>query len=183
MRNQNDIHDWQEDFNEFCQAEEVPPPAHISEQIKSKIRKSLALMPWIVFGKLCLITLVGGGGTLLVCPQFALGHPGHDTVISRLFHSFGPMGCTLACGATFIGVSILLAVLALRKDEVGVIYRKKFVQVPAISIIFLGVFVCAGAQVFLEVALVWWLGGVVTGLAALEIGWRLRTYVASSSFA
>jgi hypothetical protein len=179
MKEDNDMQKWREEFEEFCKADGVTPPIELSEQIKFHVARSLKRVPWFVFAKLTLVTLIGGGATLLVCPQFALAHPGHGSVISEFFHSLGPVGCTLACGATFIGVSILLAALALRTDEVSLIRRRKFIQVPALSALFLGVFICAGADVFLGAAFLWWLGGVAAGLTTLEIGWRVKMYVFS----
>ena len=179
MKEQNDIHKWQEEFAEFCQADEAAPPPSLSEQIKTRVSRSLSFLPWIVFAKLSLVTLAGGSATLLVCPQFALAHPGHSTIISHFFHSLGPVGCNLACGATFMGISLLLASLVLGGNEVSLIRRHKFIQVPAIAALFLSLFFCAGAEVFFEAAILWWLGGVAAGLATLEIGWQIRALAAA----
>jgi hypothetical protein len=168
---------WKRDFEEFCCSGATPPPEKITTALKEKISRSLTLAPWLVFVKLCVVALVGGTLSLYFCPQFGLGHPGHETFLMRAFMRLGETGCTLACAATFSVISLLFAVLVLTTAEVRLVARKKFLQIPAVALVALGGFICAGAQVLLEAAILWWFAGAIIGLATFEVGWRVRSYV------
>jgi hypothetical protein len=80
----------------------------------------------------------------------------------------GSLGCSLACGAFFTVVGVVVAALLLRPEELRLVRSNKVLLVSALSALSLSAFVCLGASVFLESALVWFIGSWAGGLIGIE---------------
>ncbi|MGK5087344.1 hypothetical protein WDW86_07280 [Bdellovibrionota bacterium FG-2] len=164
---------WAQEFQSFVAGEEVLPPANISENILSQIHRDLNPAAWRVFSKLAFIHLMVGSVTILFCPQFGINLMGGMGLMS-LFMRYGAQVCMVACGAVFMGGSALAGAIFLRPEEVRVIRRTRFLQISALTLLSMGVFVCAGAVLIFSLASFWLVGSVLGGLVSLEFGWILR---------
>jgi len=168
---------WAEEYEVFLQSEAVPPPAHLSEAVCRRVYKDLNPSALRVFAKLCLSTVMGGLLSLAFCPQFGLGLTQPGSALMGFFEGLGETGCTLACGAIFLGTSTAIAGVILRIEEIRLIRRRSFLQIPCMALLVLSAFVCAGAEVLIGYAVLWWLGAVVAGITTLEVSSAVRLYL------
>lgn len=167
--------EWANEFQNFASAEEVAPPRKLSSQILTKVRTDLNPSSWFVFSKLAFIHLVVGTLTLLACPQLGINIlPGHG--LMAVFMKLGETGCTAACGAFFLGTSTFMASLLLRPEEIRTIKRSELIQVAALSLLSVAVFISMGATNVTSLVLAWFIGSVVGALATFEFGWITRSF-------
>lgn len=170
--------EWTKEFQDFLQTEEIAPPRHLSDQIISRIQTDLNPSPWSVFSKLALIHALTGTITLLFCPQF--GFSLFDGMgLMQLFMKYGEQACMVGCGAVFMGGSSLLASLVLGPEEIRVLRSKELLQISALGLLSMGILICAGTGVVLEMLFLWLAGSVLGGIATFEIGWQIRKRVLS----
>lgn len=172
MRDKVDRKEWMKDFNDFMNAEEIQPPAHLFEQIRSIVHRDLNPSAWLVLSKLALIQAVVGSLSLVICAQFGVG-PGQH--LAMAFARLGDNMCMALCGALFLGLSGLTASLVLKTPEVNLIRKTGYLPILVVGILSLGVFLGFGAEIVVSFAFLWLLGGFIGGLLATEAGWRLRT--------
>jgi hypothetical protein len=165
------------EFEDFKNVEEVDPPGRVSEQILSRIRYDLNPSGLNVFKKLALIQFVTGIVTLMFCPQFGIGFLKNSMGLMGLLMKFGDNICMAGCGAVFLGLSALSAVVVLRPEELRVIKHNQMVQFPALALSTLGVFVCLGAPVLTTLGLAWLVGGVVGAISTLQLGSLVRSHL------
>lgn len=166
----------QSDFAEFMSGS-LNPPNDLSNKVKIYINTKLHPNAWLVFSKLSFLHLIGGMLTLIVCPQFGINIFGHDYGITRYLFKLGPYGCTIACGALFIGVTVTLAVVFLAHAEIGKIKKHWPLQILAIGLLSLGSFIMLDADILFSFGLAWIVGGFIGGISILEIGLFLRRSV------
>lgn len=162
---------WLHEFQEFMVVESSPPPKGLTDQISAKILSDLNPSPWKIFFKLGLIHTLVGSSTLLICPQFGVG-PGME--LMKYLMKLGPHVCMFGCGVLFLSVSILVSVFVLRSEEIRAFRKTRLLQLPVLGLASMGVFLCFGAQIIAELALVWILGSVLGALGSFELGWILR---------
>ena len=165
-----DINSEYKDFSSI-NSENIPEP--LNRMVQQRICSELNPSEWYVFGRLSLIVFVSGAISLLLCPQFGIGFA-RDSGLFELFMTFGPYACKIFCGAFFVGISFFITTLILRPEELKVIRRNNVLAVSAFSLIWLGGFVNLGASVFIEAALVWFIGAFVGGLLLFELGYFVR---------
>ncbi len=168
---------WSREYHDFMQGEGITPPAHVSEAVRLRIAKDLNPSGIKIFAKLCLCTIIGGLLSLALCPQFGFGITHHSSFLMHFFEGLGETWCTIVCGAIFLGVSTAFAGLILGIEEIRVIHRKKFLQIPCVALLVLSAFVCAGAEVLISYAILWWVGAVIAGLATFEASSAVRFYL------
>ncbi|MGE4234163.1 MAG: hypothetical protein AB7F43_12615 [Bacteriovoracia bacterium] len=166
----NTSKEWTNDFLEFNSASEIKPPQAVTESIFQKVEKDLNPSSWVVFSKVALIHVVVGFITLLFCPQFGISLVKGMGLMS-LFLKFGETACMVSCGAIFLGGSILAATFILRTEEIKIIRRNKFLQIPILGILSFGMFICLGATTISALALAWLVGNILGGITSLELGW------------
>ena len=162
------------EFEEFKSHAQAPPPHSLTQAIFNQIRSELNPSPWLVFAKLAFIQIAVGLVTLLYCPQFGLSPLGHEGLVPELMH-WGEHTCMFFCGAIFLGTSALVASFVLSRDEVRVLRKKEVLQILAVSLMSVAVFLCAGAEVAMDIALFWLLGAIIGGLGLLELGLVIRS--------
>lgn len=162
------------EFQEFLDSTETPP-SRISEGVVKKVRQELNPSAWSVFAKLALIHALTSLGSLSLCPQFGVHVFGNGIGLMDYFMKMGSVACMGACGAIFVGASLLVASAVLRPEEVRVIRKNRLLELGALSFLSLGVFVMLDAQIVLAFAAAWALGSLLGGIATLELGWFLRT--------
>ncbi|MGE0527892.1 MAG: hypothetical protein AB7G93_13150 [Bdellovibrionales bacterium] len=161
--------EWLEDFKEFVQAEGVPVPKDVSDNILKRIHADMNPSAWIVFFKLLGIHLVVGTLSLAICSQFGL-NPFHTNFsLSEYFMKFGHSTCMIFCGVLFIGLTIMLGQLALLKEELLVLSRNAPLQVFGLSVFSMAAFIGFGAEVVLGIGILWFIGAMIGGVLAAKV--------------
>ena len=173
----NDRTNWERDFSEFLAAEPARVPSELSQSVVDRISSALRPSALRVFGKMSAIHLLTGLATLAYCPQFGISFFSSMGLMAYLMR-FGNTVCMLACGALFTSLSLFLASLLLRPEEVRILKQNEFVQLGFLSTLSLGAFIIAGADVGVAFAAPWLLGAFLGGLLLLEVGWNLRRRIA-----
>jgi hypothetical protein len=92
------------------------------------------------------------------------------------FMSFGDLACRIGCGATFVTLTALAALLFLRGEELRVISRSPALQFGGLGLLSTAAFVCTGALVIELMTLAWLAGFILAGLGLFEGGIRLRAW-------
>jgi len=165
--------EWLEDFKEFVQSDGVPVPREVSENILKRVHADLNPSAWLVFSKLFGIHLVVGTLSLAICSQFGLNPFHTDFSLSEYFMKFGHSTCMVLCGVLFIGLTIILGRLFLRREELLVLSRNAPLQVFGLSVLSMAAFIGFGAEVVLGIGILWFLGAMLGGVvAAKAIVWR-----------
>lgn len=160
---------WLEDFKDFVQADGVPVPKDVSENILKRVRADLNPSAWIVFSKLLGIHLVVGTLSLAICNQFGL-NPFHTNFsLSEYFMKFGHSTCMVLCGVLFIGFTIMLGQLFLRREELYVLSRNAPLQVFGLSVLSMAGFIGFGAEVVLGIGILWFIGAMIGGIATVRM--------------
>jgi len=160
---------WVDEFKEFVQAEGVSVPQELSQKILDRIQKTMTPSPWLVFAKLLGIHSVVGTLSLAVCNQFGLNPFNTNFSLSdyamKINHSF----CMSFCGFLFIGLSVSLAFLFLKQEEILVLKKNSFVQIFSLSILSLVIFFAFGAEIVLSIGLLWMAGASIGGMTPVLI--------------
>lgn len=161
--------EWLEDFKEFVSTESAVVPKEVSNQILSKIHSDLNPSAWLVFSKLLGIHLVVGTLSLAICNQFGLNPFQTNFSLSDYFMKFGHSTCMVFCGVLFIGLTVILGHLVLRREELLVLSKNAPLQVFGLSVLSLAAFIGFGAEIVLSIAALWFLGAMVGGIFAAKI--------------
>lgn len=163
-----------EEFKNFISRQGVEPPKHISESILNKVRADLNPPVIQVFYKLIVIHSFTAVVTLSICPQFGFRVFGEGMGLLHVFMSFGPYGCMLACGAFFTGLSLLIAAMTLKAEEVRKIRNHRLLSLGTLTLLSLGFFIMVDTNILASLGLTWFAGSLLGSTLALELGWRLR---------
>jgi hypothetical protein len=174
MRKEQKIMD---EFIEFMDEPAVSPPAYLDDKVIKFVRSELNPSSWLVFSKLSLLHFLGGLITLSFCPQFGVSLLGNDYGLTKYLFKLGPYGCTVACGALFIGITIILASLFLNEEEIKTIKKFWPLQLVAICLLSLGSFLMLDAEIILSFGIAWIAGGLLGGLTMLETGLFMKKKV------
>jgi hypothetical protein len=161
------------EFSEFMDSS-MNPPDELSNNVKSYISTQLNPNPWMVFSKLSFLHLIGGMITLSFCPQFGVSIFGNDYGLTKYLFKLGPYGCTFACGAIFIGITMALASTFMTKEEIKKIKQHFSLQLLSIALLSLGSFLMLNAEILLSFGIAWIFGGLIGGMAILETGVFMR---------
>ncbi|MBL7664267.1 MAG: hypothetical protein JNM93_03985 [Bacteriovoracaceae bacterium] len=165
------------DFKDFMFSEGVTPPKVLSEKIYKMVDSDLNPSAWKVFTKLTFIHFISAALTLSVCPQFGFRLFGSGTGLMGHFMHFGHFGCMIACGAFFLGSSLLIANFSLKIEEIKIIRKYRWVQIAALISMSLGFFIMLDTEIVFGFAAAWILGSVIGALSVLELGWYVRRKV------
>ncbi len=176
MKSKTPRDEWIEDYHEFLHSPEIAPPAYVSDGMMNYVSRELHPSFMVIISKLALVYVPVGSLSLLICAQFGVGR-GH--VLSDAFMKFGHLPCMAICGALFLGLPMLAALLVLSRTEISSIRRHIYLPIIAIGIISLLIFFCLGADISLLVALSWLAGGLASGILATEAGIGLPRLVTS----
>lgn len=161
--------EWLEDFKEFVSAESAAVPKEVSNQILKKIHSDMNPSAWLVFSKLLGIHLVVGTLSLGICNQFGLNPFQSNFSLSDYFMKLGHSACMVFCGVLFIGLTILLGHLVLRREELFILSKNALLQVFGLSVLSLAAFVGFGAEIVLGIAVLWFLGAMAGGVLAAKV--------------
>ena len=173
--------EWANEYKNFVTANEIPAPAQLTHQIMARVESELNPAAWRVFSRLTLIHAVVGTLTLLFCPQFGVS-PLSEMGLMSLFMQFGEGACMLACGAVYVGTSLLAASFLLRPEELRVLRRTEALQIPLLGLLSIGAFICFGASIVAEMTiLTWLLGSILGGMFTLELGYFIRKRIVAKT--
>ncbi len=165
--------DWLEDFKDFVQADGTSVPKEVSDKILKRVHYDLNPSAWLVFAKLLGIHFVVGTLSLAICNQFGLNPFHTDFSLSEYFMKFGHSTCMALCGVIFIGLTIALGRLFLRREELLVLSRNAPLQVFGLSVLSMAAFIGFGAEIVLGIGILWFLGAMIGGVVAAKvIVWR-----------
>src|SRR5687767_9104218 len=114
-----------QELKEFLNTESIQPPRALSDRIVSKVYHELNPGLIQVFAKLFLVHAATALFTLSVCPQLGFRLLGDGMGLMHYFMSLGEHGCMAACGFFFLSVSLLVAALVMRPEEVRVIRKHR----------------------------------------------------------
>lgn len=167
--------EWMNDFQDFMRGESTAVPQGVTERIFSLVRKDLNPSAWICFSKLFGIHLVVGTLSLSICDQFGMNPFGTGFSLSTYFMKFGHSVCMSLCGFVFFTLSLLLAWILLSRDEMGVVRKNSWIQLPSLALLSLAVFAAFGAQIFLAIGILWFLGAMASGTLMVHGGWKIAT--------
>lgn len=170
--------DWLEDFKDFVQADGTSVPKEVSDKILKRVHYDLNPSAWIVFSKIFGIHLIVGTLSLAVCNQFGLNPFRTSFSLSDYFMKFGHSMCMVFCGVLFIGLTIMLGQLFLRREELLVLSRNAPLQVFGLSVFSIVAFVGFGAEVVLGIGILWFIGAMVGGVVATKIIVRRPSFAA-----
>ena len=173
---------WLADYTEFLESPEVPPRTILADAVQSKVHQLLHPNPILVFSKLSFIHLFIGTLTLLFCPYSSIC-VSPDFGPMHFLMNYGESVCMLGCGAFFLSASLAVACLVLRPEEVVALRKNRFLQIGAVALLSLVLFICTDI-LFLEGSFwVWAIGSIVGGLVTLELGWWARAFFRRQSYA
>lgn len=164
----------EKEFAEFMSTKGSTPPQALSEAILARVQTDLNPSALRVFSKLIAIHATTAVVTLSVCPQFGFRVFGQGMGLMHYFMAFGTYGCMIACGAFFTGMSLLIAALVLRAEEIRKIHQNRILSLGAVTLLSLGFFIMVDADILLSLALTWFVGAMLGSWITLEVGWTLR---------
>ena len=165
------------DFLNFIHSDGVNPPDELNNKILGYVKHELNPSHKIVFGKLLSIQVFIGFFTLIFCPQFNLSLTNNYELFHYLHHKFGESICMSICGLIFVGSGTLLAAYMLKVGEIRKIKDSQFLYYFSIVSIALITFLLIGADVYLNLAIFWFIGAYVGGLVLFKINRVIRRKV------
>jgi hypothetical protein len=169
--------EWLEDFKEFVESKGEPVPKDVFDNILRHVWTDLNPSAWLVFSKLLGVHLVVGTLSLAICAQFGL-NPFHTRFsLSDLFMRYGHSTCMVLCGVLFIGLTILLGSLVLRREELLVLSKNAPLQVFGLSLFSLVVFIAFGAEIAAEIGILWLVGAMIGGVLTAKTVIRKPSFV------
>ena len=163
--------EWLEDFNDFVSHKDASVPEELSQKIFSYVHRDLNPSPSKVFVKLTVIHALVGTLSLSICDQFGMNPFNRSFSLSEYFMRFGHSVCMSLCGFLFLSLSVLIAWFFLRPEELQRLWKTSWIQIPSIAMLSLAAFAALGADLFVGIAGLWFLGAVIGGL--------LTTYLVS----
>ena len=173
MKNKTDPKEWAEEFKLFLETPDVRPPFHLQAEIFRVVNRDLHPGFALVLAKLGGIHVLIGSLSLLICSQFGVGR-GYN--LMHVFMSYGALACMAFCGALFLGLTVLIAGLVLSEQELAKIRKTGYAPVVLLGVVSLVVLFCFGAEIALNLALVWLLGGTMAGVAFTEATLALKRF-------
>lgn len=166
---------WRAEFNEFMAGESIEFPRQAKESVMDQVKRDLNPSMLRIFVKLGAIQAVIGTIVLLFCPQFGVSLTDEHRLM-HVFMRFGVQGCMFACGALFVGISLLVSAYILNLDELRILRKHQPLQISALSLASMFVFFLLGADIFEILAIAWLAGAIIGGIALLELGRATRIY-------
>lgn len=176
MSRENRSLEWLKDFESFLRIEEVAaPPRAVSESIRAAVKADLEPSLKLVAAKLFGLHVIAIGLVVLVCPQLGVGPlliGGHG--VMHVFMAFGRLPCAALCGGLLLGISSLLVTLFLRREELRLADRYRFINVTLLASVSFAALMLAGGESDQLSYAFWILGALAAGWSTLRIGASVR---------
>jgi hypothetical protein len=163
-----------QEFEEFKESEGPLPPSSFTQAIFAHVNRDLSPLAWQVFAKLSLIHFFVAAVMLTICPQFGIRLFGEGLGLMGYFMRLGDYGCPIACGAFFMGSSLVVATFLITIEEVRVLKQNQLLEFGALALLSLGAFIMLHAEVVVGFALSWILGTVLGGSISFELSRFVR---------
>lgn len=163
------------DFADFLSAPEVYPPAHLSEKILARVHLDLNPPRSKVFLKVLGIHSIVSLFSLSICSQFGIQSIALYDAMNVFMKVMGHTYCMALCGFLYLALSALALSFFLTPEEIRSIRKDFYAQLLVLAGVSLGVFMCLGAEMLLFPTLLWIVGSLIGGFAALELGWNVRS--------
>lgn len=152
------------DFQSFVYSK---PMSSSKADLLKKIKYLINPNPYLVFIKVMTVNMVVGFLSLSVCHQFDLNPFRTNKSLAEWFMGVGGHNfCMIFCGILFLSLGVFLAGFFLTQEEIRVLKKNQFVQVPALGLISLSSFAVFGAELVLQFAGLWLLGAIIGGWLA-----------------
>jgi len=162
------------DFKDFKDSHNSTPRkmtrSHILDIIKTELNPSHTL----VFTKLLCIQAFVGVLTLLFCPQFELSLTNNYDLFHFFHHKFGALACMSICGFIFIGSGAIFSAYLLKAEEIYKIKQTRHLYYFAISGLTILCFLFLGADIYLDLVSMWFVGAVIGGVLMLNLNKAIR---------
>ncbi len=172
----NKSNDQLNEYEDFLNSNNVKVPNELKLKTLLKMNKLINPSALTVFFKLLGIHLVTGFLSLSICHQFGLNPFNTKRSLSDWFMDVGGHHfCMLGCGVLFVAVSIFSAGYFLTIEEVKSLKRTEFLQNLSLGLISLGFFAAFGAELALSIAGLWLLGGLIGGIFATGLMWKIKS--------
>ena len=166
---------WLKEYEEFMNLDATPVPQELTKSVFSKMQALLNPSAWTIFAKILGIHLIIGTLSLSICHQFGVNPFQTQSSIADWLMKVGGHGfCMVGCGIIFLSLSFMTAGYFLSIEEVRVLRKTEFLQVTALGLFSLGLFVALGAQLALTIAGLWLVGGILGGFVTTEVAWHLK---------
>jgi hypothetical protein len=171
----NSNNEWLKDYEEFIKTEQPEVPREVGQNVYSKIAGLLNPSAMIVFFKILGLHLVTGFVSLSICHQFGLNPFNTQYSLANWFMKVGGHHfCMFGCGILFVSVGLFSAGYFLTVEEIKALKRTDFLQNLSLGLISLGLFTAFGAEMVLNIAGLWLLGGLIGGFVATTIIGKIR---------
>ncbi len=163
------------DFEEFLTSDKMEVPRELKDNTFQKIQGLLNPNPFVVFLKLLGIHSVVGFLSLSICHQFGINPFKTEKSLADWFMNVGGHNfCMIGCGILFVSVSILAASSFFSIEEMRALRRHDLLYNISLGVISLGAFAAFGAQLAFSIAGIWLLGGLIGGLLAMAMVFKVK---------
>lgn len=164
------------EFKEFLSLRPEFPNRTLSTRVRERISHDLNPHALTVFAKVSLVHFTFAIFTLSICPQLGVRTFGEGMGLMHYFMGLGTYGCMAACGAFFLGTSLLGAALVLRPEEIRVLRSRREVGLGSLALLSVGVLALVGTESDPLLFAAWVVGAVLGAALILEAGWQLRVH-------
>lgn len=166
--------EWLKEFETFLRVDESAPPRTVTDAVYRTVKADLEPSVKLVAGKLFGLHALAIGLVTLVCPQLGVGPLIGGAGLMHFLMSFGRLPCAALCGALLLGTSAGVLSLFLRREELRLANRYRFLNVTLlVSISFAGLMIAGGEADQLSY-LFWLLGAFTAGSLMMRLGALLR---------
>jgi len=159
---------WEREFLEFVNSDPVPPPALLTEKVKTTVSQDLKPAIWKIFSKLAGMQAACATLTLFFCPQFKIGFAKHDYLADLVQHSEG-FGFMIVCGMIFLSGGAVIAPFFFNQAEMKAIERSVLIYFPITALLAVMLFYSLGADIYWTLALPWFFGGTLGSVIGFEL--------------
>lgn len=155
--------EWLKDFEVFVTAAEESLPPKSFEKLKSRVASDLHPSAWLVFFKVLGVHSLMGVFSLSICDQFGMSPFDSGISLSDYFMKFGHSFCMVLCGFLFLFVSIVSALVLLKREERRVFRQNCLIQIFSLTVLSLATFIFLGTEMALAIGFFWFLGAFAGG--------------------
>ena len=148
-------------------------PNTVNQKIKSMIHARLHPNKTQLIMKVFIIHLITALITLSLCPQFGFKLFKLPINLMYSFMVFGMPVCNFLCGLFFTATSMIVAAVALKRDEIRVLRYQKTLTTSILILSSIGFFSIMNPNLFLEFSLLWLVGAIVGIVLTLEVSSRI----------
>ena len=163
-----------DDYEDFKRKEDFEVPQSLTTIVLSTVHSSLNPSHKIIYSKLFCIQLFMGIISMLFCPQFELSLTNNHDLFHFFHRTFGAKICMIICGAIFMGSGAIFSSSLLTFHELKKIYNSKYLYFTSLSGVFISLFSIYKTEVFLQMALLWIIGSILSAIFIFKLTYSLR---------